>query len=86
MPSMPGICRSVTTMSTAWPARSRIASASCPEGASTTRAVPMPASVLRQQVALVAVVVDDEEAQAPEIDRLRMGSKFDHAELRAECL
>ena len=31
------------------------------------------------------VVVDDEEAQALEIDRVRVGNKFDHAKPPAEC-
>ena len=32
-----------------------------------------------EQIALVMVVVDDQEAQAAEIDRRRVGNKFDHA-------
>ena len=66
-------------MSTAWPARSRRASASCPDGASTTRARAHAGQRPGEQVALVAVVVDHEKAQAVEIDRLRVGSQFDHA-------
>ena len=38
-----------------------------------------------QKVALVVVVVDDEEAQAPEIDRVRVGNELDHAKPPAEC-
>ena len=33
----------------------------------------------RQQIALVVVVVDDQEAQAPEIDGRRVGDELDHA-------